>query len=144
MEPGLGESEVFYSLLFSGFNLGFMTGGITAGLFLKCIPQWYLWLATLLSHTFGYLIYSLANQGWLLMISRSLSGCFEGSQFTLAFSYLSSSSLVYTDALKKNGEKVDEKSEFRLRNVLFAVNSVALSIGYILGTGISVRVLVYM
>ena len=77
------------------------------------------------------------------MISKILSGYFEGSQFTLAFSYLSLSSVVYTETLKKNGEKIDEKSEFRLRNILFAVNSISLSIGYTLGPGMPVRVLVY-
>ncbi|XP_064390131.1 uncharacterized protein LOC135338046 isoform X2 [Halichondria panicea] len=138
MEPGLGESELFYSLLISGFNLGSVIGGIANGLLSKCVPQWYLWMVMLLAHTSGYLIYALASNGWLIMLSKILSGYFLGADLTLGFSYLSVTSVQYIEVQKERGVKVGDKSAFKLRNTLFAINGIAFSIGYFIGPGAAV------
>ena len=135
MEPGLGESELFYSLLVSGFNLGSVIGGIANGLLSKCVPQWYLWMFMLLAHTSGYIIYALASDGWLIMLSKIMSGYFLGADLTLGFSYLSVTSVQYIKVQEERGIKVDEKSAFKLRNTLFAMNGIAFSIGYFIGPG---------
>ena len=135
MEPGLGESELFYSLLISGFNLGSVIGGIANGLLSKCVPQWYLWMFMLLAHTSGYIIYALASNGWLIMLSKIMSGYFLGAVLNLGFSYLSVTSVQYIKLQEERGIEVDEKSAFKLRNTLFAMNGIALSIGYFIGPG---------
>ena len=73
------------------------------------------------------------------MVSKLLSGYFLGADLTLGFSYLSVSSVKYTDIQRERGEKVDEKVAIHLRNILFAINGISFSIGYFLGPGMHIH-----
>ncbi len=83
-------------------------------------------------HTIGYLIYALASEGWLIILSKLLSGYFLGADLTIGFSYLSKTSIMYSDVQKERGVIVNDKS---LRNTLFALNGISFSVGYFLGPG---------
>ena len=144
IEPGLGESELFYSILISALNVGGAVGGIASGLLGRCVPYWYLFLTALISHTVAFVIYCLSYQGWLMMISRILSGYFDGAIITLAFNYCTRSSEEYVQLRKELGKKTDEKSSIQLRNLLFAVVSFGYTFGIMLSAGEFLVNLLYM
>ncbi len=134
IEPGLGESELIYTLLNSAVNLGAMIGGLSAGFLVRCVPYWYLWLLTLISHIFGNILYSTGNQAWIIMIARLLVGCFTGASLTLSVSYVSTSSDTYIK-VKSGVNKINNKDVAQLRSVLLSILSFAFTAGSIIGPG---------
>ena len=134
IEPGLGETELFYSILVSATNVGAMIGGIVSGFFSRSIPYWYLWAIALIFNTLAFIVHCLSYQGWLIMISRLLSGYFVGAIITLSFSYYTMSSEAYIKVKKELGKAADEKASFRLRNYLFSTMGIGYSVGFIIGS----------
>ena len=135
IEPGLGESELFYSFLISALNVGGAIGGIASGSLVRFVPYWYLFLTALISHTVAFVIYCLSYQGWLMLISRILSGYFDGAIITLAFSYCTSSSEDYVKLRKDLGKKTNKKSSVELRNLLYGIVSFGYTFGIIISAG---------
>ena len=133
MESGLGQTESFYSLVISLFNIGALVGAMVCGFLVKCIPYWHLILFSLFTHTMGYILYAITYIGWLIMISKFLSGFFIGAELTLALSYFAESSIEYDRLRSKMGCKVESSSN--LRNMLFALHNIGINIGYIFGPG---------
>ena len=132
MEAGLGESEEFYSWVITLFNVGALIGAILCGFLVKFIPYWHLILLSLLAHTIGYVTYAVTYEGWLIMVSKVLSGFFIGAEMALALSYFAESSMEYEDLLRKLGKRTSGTS---FRNSLFAVHNIGVNIGYIFGPG---------
>ena len=112
-----------------------MVGGITSGFLVRSVPYWFLLATALAFNIIAFIIYSLTYQGWLLIISRLLTGCFLGAILTLAFSYFTMSSQAYYKVKKELGKEIDEKSAFKLRNYLFATMSVSQTAGLLIGSG---------
>ena len=54
---------------------------------------------------------------------------------TLALSYASKSSLEYAEVLREMGKKSDEGTAVRVRNYIFALQSIGISLGFLLGPG---------
>lgn len=135
LESGLGQSESFYSWTLAVFNLGSLVGAILTGFIVQCIPYWYLILLGLILHTVGYIIYAVTYVGWLIMISKFMSGYFLGAQVTLALSYASKSSLEYVEVLREMEKKPDEGTAMRVRNYIFALQAIGISLGLLLGPG---------
>ena len=134
MEPGLGESETFYSLVITAFNSGAMISAFSSGVLLKFIPYWYLILSSLLLQVLSWTLYVFSTTGWLILLSKLLSGLFLGAEFTLALAYISESSQKYQAALKELGE--DTKKATRVKHRLFALRTLGFNIGRITGAGI--------
>ncbi len=136
LEPGLGETEEFYSFLIAGFEFGGMVGGFLSGILVGYVPYWYLWAIAIVTHILGYIIYCVTTQGWLIMISRLLSGYILGAIVTLCFAYFTSSSEEYVEAQKKCGIKTDENSVQKAKNMRFVTFAFGYSSGFIIGPGI--------
>ena len=134
IEPGLGESELFYSLLISATNVGTIIGGLVCGFLVRIVPYWYLWAVSLVAHTISYVMYCVVHQGWLMMISRLLAGYFAGAILTLGFSYFTDTSVLYVEELNRMRMGAKTESE-RVRNYLFATFSFSINLGFILGPG---------
>ena len=117
------------------FNLGSLTGAILTGFLLLCIPYWYLILLGLILHTTGYILYAVTYVGWVIIISKFISGYFLGAQITLALSYASKSSLEYVEVQREMGKKSDESTAVRVRNYIFTLQSIGISLGFLLGPG---------
>ena len=132
IEPGLGESELFYSWVIALFNIGALFGAVGSGLLIKYIPYWHLILLTLLTHTVGYILYAISNQGWVIMISKLLSGVYIGGEMTLALSYFAESSVEYENIMLKLGK---DKKSGSIRRKLFAWHNVGVGVGYFIGPG---------
>lgn len=135
LEPGLGESEAFYSWVITVFNVGAVIGSLASGLLLKWVPYWHMVLTSLAFHTLGYIIYAIATTGQLVMLSKLLSGVFIGAEMTLALAYFGESNSSYRTALKDLGREDDERKASRVKHTLFALHSVGVNIGYIFGPG---------
>ena len=141
VEPGLGESEAFYSWVITVFNVGAILGSLSGGLLLKWVPYWHLLLGSLVFHTLGYILYAVASTGWLIMLSKLLSGIFIGAEMTLALAYFGESNSSYKTAIKELG-KEDGKAT-RVKHQLFALHSVGINIGYVFGPGMYAVVLCF-
>ena len=129
----MGESESFYSWVITIFNVGAIIGSLMGGLLLKWVPYWHLVLSSLGLHTLGYILYAVATSGWLVMLSKLLSGVFIGAEMTLALAYFGESQQAYTAAVKQLGKK--EGGAGRVKHTLFALHSVGVNVGYVFGPG---------
>ncbi len=115
-----------------------MVGALVTGFLIETIPYWYLWNTALLFHILGYVIYSVASQNWLIMISRLLAGWYLGAYVTLGFSYFTTSSKIYVEAQKRLGIETNENSEEKVKNFGFTLMSFGYSAGFVLVGGISI------
>ena len=98
-------------------------------------------LSSLILHTLGYVLYATATSGWVVMLSKLMSGTFNGTQMTLSLAYISQSIAVYDEALKQLVEE-DDKKAARIKHRLFAFLSFAYSFGALLGTGMYIELCV--
>ena len=112
--------------------MGGAVGALLSGFLTKLIPYWYLVFASLVVHTVSYVIYAVTWTAWLIIFSKLLSGMFIGSVMTLGFAYFGSSYEDYRAALKALGKKDDKR---RLKDKLFALDTVGINIGFLLGQG---------
>ena len=110
-----------------------MIGGFATGCLVKFIPYWHLVLFSLVLHIVGYILYAITNEGWLILISKLLSGYFIGAELTLALSYFAESCIDYKAAMKKIGKPIE--SSAMVRNSLFAWHNIGVNVGYFLGPG---------
>ena len=137
VEPGLGESELFYSFVMTCVFIGSIFGGLVSAILVKYIPYWYLFLFFISFHILGYVLYGTATQGWVLIVAMFFVGLYLGAEVTLVFSYATDMSVEYVELLKESGETFEcEKSKaVKIRNYLYAGHSVGYGIGFIVATG---------
>ncbi len=137
MEAGLGESELFYSLIIAFVYIGSVFGGFFSAFLIKFIPYWYLFIFFISAHILGFVLYGVASQGWMLMLAMALVGVFTGSEVTLVFNYATDMSFMYVSAFKERGEtfECDTTKAVQIRNYLYATHTFGYSIGFIIGSG---------
>ena len=111
------------------------------GLLLRWVPYWHLVFTSLGLHTLGYILYAVATSGWVVMLSKLLSGVFIGAEMTLALAYFGESNLAYKAAVKELG-KGGERRAARMKHTLFALHSVGVNVGYVFGPGRFVPVVI--
>ena len=80
------------------------------------------------------MLYALTNSGWIIILSKLLSGLYLGAEMTLVHTYIGESTIDYQEALMELGE--DIKKATRVKHRLFGMHSVGNDIGYILGAGL--------
>ena len=134
IEPGLEQSETFYSITYVVLFAGYSVSAVSVGLLFNHIPTWHLLFASTLCHTIGYLIYALAINGWMMIVARALAGLQLGAVESLIFSYYSLSFIKYTENLKKIGI-FDEKKDHRAKGYLFSTSNLGSILGYAFGSG---------
>ena len=69
------------------------------------------------------------------MISKFLSGYFLGAEETLALSYSFDSSQRYAEIQRERSGKNVKDTAVRVRNYLFAIHTIAFSLGFFIGPG---------
>ena len=134
MEPGLEQSEEFYSLTYVVLFAGHTMAAVTTGLLFNLIPTWYLFLVSTLSHTLGYLLYALATNGWMMILARALAGLQFGAIDSLVFAYYAVSFEKYKENLKTIG-KFEEKKAAKVKGYLFSTSAIGYIVGYQIGAG---------
>lgn len=134
IEPGLQQSETFYSWTFTVFFIGFTISGVVAGMLTNWIPYCYLFFFSSLAHVIGYMLYALATNGWVMILGRLLAGISMGSVTTLAFAYYGVSFEEYVDNLKIL-EEYEEKRATRIKGFVFCLYTVGKTVGQTVGAG---------
>ena len=134
IEPGLEESESFYTLTYTVLFLGHAIGSIVAGFLFNYIPTWYLFLCSTLSLIFGYLLYALASNGWMMILARGLAGIQLGTSTALSFAYFCVSFEKYTENIKLL-DKYESKKVARVKKYLFSTYSIGTFFGRVVGIG---------
>ena len=134
VEPGLEQSEAFYSLTYVALFVGHTLSAVAVGLLFNLVPTWYLFLVSTLCHTLGYLLYALATNGWTMILARGLAGAQMGSVDSIAFAYYSISFEKYTENLKTLG-RFEEKKSAKVKGYLFSSSTIGYTFGFGLGVG---------
>ena len=134
IEPGLQQSESFYSLTYTVFFVGYTTSAIANGLLFNLIPTCYLFLVAILCHTLGYLLYALCTNGWMMLVSRGISGISLGLVISVTFAYLGVSSNKYAENLTILG-RFEEKKVARVKGFIFSIFNIGYSTGFAFGAG---------
>ena len=135
VEPGLEQSEAFYSLTYVALFVGHTLSAVAVGLLFNLIPTWYLFLVSTLCHTLGYLLYALATNGWTMILARGLAGAQLGSSISIVFSYFAVSLKRYTENLKILG-KFEEEKVAKLKGYIYSSHSIGNVLGFTAGVGI--------
>ena len=84
-------------------------------------------------HTISYIICAVSTEAWLIAASKLISGTYVGIIYPLNYTYFSESYDNYQVILKQLGK--EESKGKRVKNLLFGLNAIAVSVGYILGPG---------
>lgn len=134
IEPGLDLSEEFYSLTFSAMFAGHTLSAISCGLFFNFVPTWYIFLTAILFHTVSNLLYAMAVNGWMMLLSRGLSGVAVGITVASTFAYFGVSFERYVENLKKL-DKFDKKKTTRVKGFVFSLFNIGNALGYVIGGG---------
>ena len=122
-----------YSLVIAFRCTGAFTASVITGFLLKVIPYWHLNLFSLVSLTIGWTLYATAVDGWMILISRLLTGSFVGMHYTLTYAYFGESFEDYVAAKKKLDNYGERQAA--VKDILFALHGVAMYLAYIVGLG---------
>lgn len=97
--------------------------------FTTILPYWFSFMISLACHTFGFLLYAVVTQGWMMIVSRFLTGIFCGLHRALAFAYFAVTYEYYIS------ETQESKKYCRIKDLLFALYTVSTSLGFLVGAG---------
>ena len=136
IQPGLGLSETFYHVAVLVFGIGEFLGAIISTAAASKLPYWYCTMGALLCHIVGFVVYSAATSGWMIIVARIMSGTFVGMQTAIAFSYFGVSYQDYLEALGPEARMKEETKATRLKDKLFSFYAVAVQIGTSVGPGL--------
>ncbi len=133
----MGESELFYSIVVGSLQLSSVIGGFLSAFLIRIIPYWYQYVFFICCNILGFLLYGVANEGWVLLLGVIIAGIYLGAEVSLGFSYATIMSTEYVQILRDKGETFEcEKTKaIKLRNYLYALHTVGYSIGSLIGTG---------
>ena len=134
VEPGLEQSEAFYSLTYVALFVGHVIAAVATGLLFNHIPTWYLFLVSTLCHILGYLLYALATSGWMMILARGLAGLQLGAIDVITFGYYAVSFEKYKENLKTLG-LFEEKKAAKVKGYVFSSSTIGYIIGYQIGAG---------
>ncbi|XP_064390114.1 uncharacterized protein LOC135338028 isoform X2 [Halichondria panicea] len=138
-EPGLGESEFFYSTLMATFYGIAAFAALLSGVLVRCVPFWYQYLAYTTALIAGSVLYGISNQSWVLVLSLITIGLYVGAEGSLANNYANKLSNQYVGALEKKGDTIgNEQEKVKIRNYLYTAHIFGQGIGFIIGTAIGV------
>ena len=127
--PGLGESELIYAWAITSFSIGEICGAPFAGLLIKQFPYIVTPLLASLIFAIGGVIYSLATAGWIVIISRLLSGFASTMGEVFQTSYIGEVGTQVEEFKKKGGKKS------HLKDVLYVLFAFTTNGGVVFALG---------
>ena len=138
--PGLGRSEFFYSWTITIYSLGEVIMAPLAGYSTRIVPYWYILAIGILMQMFGYIIYAVGSAGWMLLLSRLLTGGYSGIIETISYSYVSEKEQDYREAYFQVHEQdlAKKNGKLKLPNVkekVFSLLTIVIAFAYLLGPG---------
>ena len=138
MQPGLGQSELFYAWAVTLYSLGEFIGAIGAGFITKFLPYRLSFPLGIAMCPLGYLLYSLATaaHAWVVLIARMCIGINAGLMLVLITTYLSET------ATKVRKSMPQSHKDSSLKDKLFVCYSLVSSFSYLIAPGES-RAIVY-
>ncbi len=138
IEPGLGESEFFYSTQMAIFYGTATFSALLVGVLVRYIPYWYEYVFFTTTLVFGSVLYGIAHQGSTLAVSMAIIGLYLGAENTLGNNYAIKLSSKYVEVLKKRDNDKEfnyEKRTVKVRNYLYTTRALGHGIGFTIGTG---------
>lgn len=108
--PGFGKSEAFYSLALTAFSSGSIIAAPVIGFITLCVPYFFILLSATLVHTASNLMYGLATQGWMVLLSYFLLGLSFKAFKVVTLSYAGSKESDYINAYIEH-KRINLKAE---------------------------------
>lgn len=81
-------NEGTYAWAVSADSVGGFLGGLSGGVLASIIPYWHGFLIALLFDVIGFLIYSIAQYGWMVILAKLFIGTYSGLQRSLVYAYI--------------------------------------------------------
>lgn len=119
----------------SANNIGGFLGGLCGGVLASTIPYWHSFLIALLFNVVGFLIYGVAQHGWMIILARIFIGIYTGLQRSLIYSYIAISYQGYVEIKQRAGKKVNVTKYCRVKDIVFSLYTISTSAGYFIGAG---------
>ena len=140
---GFGETEFFYSLVVSAFFFSSIITSPIVGFLILCIPFFFLLLSGTIILIISNLLYGLATQAWMLILSRFLLGV-AFQIFNMGFlSYIGIKESDYVAAYiehrsRTKEEKVDHTSppKVEIKKTMLLIYTIIAFVPAIIGPGI--------
>ncbi len=134
--PGLGETEHFFSLAITTYNIGTFVGVLLSAILRRLLfPYWHLLMMNLVFVTIGYVIRALFYQPGVIIISSFLLGHCSGAVQTLLFTYFAQSTNWYEKLVCIEGNKENVGRGKLIRNRLFTAYFIFSNFGRLMGNG---------
>ena len=127
--PGLGESETIYAWTLTAFSTGEVVGAPFAAILIQSFPYIISPLVASLLYTIGGVIYALADQGWMVIVGRFVSGFACTISAVLQTSYIGEMGTKVDQVRKRRGKK------YLIKDILYIAYSFLINIGYFLTYG---------
>ena len=86
-QPGLGESEIMYAGIIAMYSVGETVAAAGTGIFLRYFSYWSCFMFSVFLHLVGGVMYGLATNGGMMLVSRLLIGAHAGLGWSLAVAY---------------------------------------------------------
>ena len=126
--PGLGGSEIEYSIALSSINGGSLCGGIFALFISKNFFSYKTTMVLIpLLSAIGYTIYGLSVNSWMVIVGRFFSGVSGGLTLVIFMWYYVSSTEEYNTLQIK----LDKAESTRLKRTLTVIFAVVTTFAYI-------------
>ncbi|KAL5476236.1 hypothetical protein EMCRGX_G026157 [Ephydatia muelleri] len=84
---GLGESEIVYAWIVAMYSVGETIAAVGTGVLLHYFSYWSCYMFSVFLHLVGGVIYGLATNGVMMLVSRLLIGAHAGLGWSLAVAY---------------------------------------------------------
>ena len=137
--PGFGESEFFYSLTITVFSVGSIITSPMIGFLTLCVPYFFIFLTALLLHTASNLLYGLATDGWMILLSRFLLGISFKAIKVGTLTYICSKESDYIAAYigsKKLNSETDEYKSTQMKKTALILVAISTYLPALIGPGV--------
>ena len=89
---------MFYAWMITVYSLGEVILAPISGYATRWIPYWYILFLGIAIHTIGYVLYSVAETLWIMILARLLTGAYAGIIETISFAYIGEREAEYEGA----------------------------------------------
>ena len=137
--PGLGQSEFFYSWVVNAHSFGEVIFSLVYASLFHVVPYIYIFLSLIMSYMLGSLLYAVASQGWMILVSRFLDGGSSVIAQVAFYVYVAGREVDYETAYYATQDCMDDavrsNKQRKLKEKMYAYRALAIGTAELIGTG---------
>lgn len=128
---------MFYAWMITVYSLGEVILAPVSGYATRWIPYWYILLAGIGVHIIGYVLYSVTQTFWMMVLARLLTGAYAGVIETIGYAYIGERAVEYESAIARkkmlSGKKLSKAT--RIKEKAYALLTLSVTLSYLAGPG---------